>query len=376
MDTCTRLLEGAQTAMRPGLLFRRDFLALASMAGVSVVFAPVRRAAAGPPSPNPYAATRPGQFSPAVAGIPERVYVPNTKSNTVDVIDPATFTRVGHFPVGATPHHITPSWDLRRLYVTNTWGNSLTVIDPRTATPTETIAVANPYNLYFTLDGTRALVVAEREWRLDVRDPHTWALLAEIPVPWAGVDHLDFSADGRFLLASCEYSGVVVKVDTRALRLVGSLRVGGLPVDVRLSPDGELFYVANQGRHGVSVIDPVALREVAFLPTGKGAHGLQVSRDARLLYVSNRLAGSISVIECAARRVADTWHVGGSPDMLQLSPDGRYLWTSNRFGDTVSVVDTRAGTLHRTIHVGAGPHGLAYFPQPGRLCLGHNGVYR
>src|SRR5579883_2013223 len=153
MDTCTRLLEGAQTAMRPGLLFRRDFLALASMAGVSVVFAPVRRAAAGPPSPNPYAATRPGQFSPAVAGIPERVYVPNTKSNTVDVIDPATFTRVGHFPVGATPH-------------------------------------------------------------------------------WAGVDHLDFSADGRFLLASCEYSGVVVKVDTRALRLVGSLRVGGLPVDV------------------------------------------------------------------------------------------------------------------------------------------------
>src|SRR5579883_1091042 len=107
MDTCTRLLEGAQTAMRPGLLFRRDFLALASMAGVSVVFAPVRRAAAGPPSPNPYAATRPGQFSPAVAGIPERVYVPNTKSNTVDVIDPATFTRVGHFPVGATPppHH-------------------------------------------------------------------------------------------------------------------------------------------------------------------------------------------------------------------------------------------------------------------------------
>ena len=62
--------------------------------------------------------------------------------------------------------------------------------------------------------------------------------------------------------------------------------------------------------------------------------------------------------------------------MLQVSPDGTQLWASNRFGDTVSVISTVTGKVIHSIVVGAGPHGLAYFPQPGRFSLGHNGVYR
>ncbi|HEX9237022.1 MAG TPA: hypothetical protein VF972_12155, partial [Actinomycetota bacterium] len=75
-------------------------------------------------------------------------------------------------------------------------------------------------------------------------------------------------------------------------------------------------------------------------------------------------------------KVVATWQVGGSPDMLQVSPNGRQLWASNRFGDTVSVISTGTGRVIRQITVGSQPHGLAYFPQPGRFSLGHNGVYR
>jgi YVTN family beta-propeller protein len=60
-------------------------------------------------------------MSPAVAAVPERVYVPNSESASVDVIDPRTFRVVAHFPVGQYPEHITPSWDLRWLYVNNTY---------------------------------------------------------------------------------------------------------------------------------------------------------------------------------------------------------------------------------------------------------------
>src|SRR5205809_6087151 len=52
----------------------------------------------------------------------------------------------------------------------------------------------------------RAIVVAERNARLDFRDPHTFRLLRSLPVPCRGVDHMDFSADGRSALASCERS--------------------------------------------------------------------------------------------------------------------------------------------------------------------------
>jgi YVTN family beta-propeller protein len=100
------------------------------------------------------------------------------------------------------------------------------------------------------------------------------------------------------------------------------------------------------------------------------------SRDDRRLYVSNRLAGTISVLDPAERRLITSWKVGGSPDMIQISPDGNELWVSNRFDGNVSVVNTSTGRLIRRIRTGKSPHGLAYFPQPGRYSLGHNGVYR
>jgi len=252
----------------------------------------------------------------------------------------------------------------------------LSVIDPRTGLVTSRIPVADPYNLYFTPDGSTAIVVAERLHRLDFRDPHTFELRKSVFIPWFGVDHLDFTADGHYLLASTEYSGTLVKVDLTTMRIAGSLRVGGLPVDVRLAPDGSVFYVANQGRSGVSIVDPVAMREVGFLHTGRGAHGLQISRDTRFLYVSNRYEGSISVIDLATRQVATTWRIGGSPDMLQVSPDGTQLWASGRFDGAVYVVNTANGQLLRRIRVGGQPHGLCYFPNMGRFSLGHNGVYR
>jgi len=325
---------------------------------------------------NLYAAATEPYLRREVSGIPARVYVPNSEDGTVDVIDPVNRLVVAHFPVGLVPHHITPSWDLKRLYVDNTSANTLTVIDPRTSLPVETIRITDPYNLYFTPYGTAAVVVAERLNRLDVYDRSSWRLLFSVPVPWPGADHLDFSADGHILMTSAEFSGAIVKVDLTRRMVVGYAYVGGLPVDVRLAPDGSVFFVANQGRHGVSVLDPERMEEIAFIPTGLGAHGLALNRDASRLYVSNRLAGTISVIDVASRQVAATWTVGGSPDMMQVSPDGLELWTSNRFGHTVSVIETTTGRVLDRIEVGESPHGLTYFPQPGLISLGHNGVYR
>ncbi|MEA2901520.1 MAG: hypothetical protein QOH36_1407 [Actinomycetota bacterium] len=329
-----------------------------------------------PPPLNLYAATVGPALAPGVADIPVRVYVPNSGTGTVSVIDPATFQVVDRYAVGRIPHHVTPSWDLSRLYVNNTEGNSLTVIEPRSGQPMETIPVTDPYNLYFTPDGSKAIVVAERYQRLDFYDPASWTLLKSVSIPWPGVDHGDFTADGRWFLASTEFSGQVVKVDTETMELAAHVTVGGLPVDVKVAPDGSVAYVSNQGRHGVSVIDPVSMTEVGFINTARGAHGLNLSRDSKSLYVSNRLDGSITVIDLAARAVSATWKVGGSPDMMQVSADGSQLWVSNRYHGSVSVIDTGSGAVLHTIATGSGAHGLSLFPQPGTHSIGHNGVYR
>jgi YVTN family beta-propeller protein len=315
-------------------------------------------------------------LDPAVAGLPVRVYVPNSDARSVSVIDAQRLEVVDSIAVGRVPHHVTPAPDLRRLYVNNTEGDILTEIDPASGKVQRTIPIVDPYNLYFTPDGSKAIVVAERYQRLDFFDPVSWKPLGSVAIPWPGVDHGDFTADGRYFVAGTEFSGQVVKVDTETFQLADRAAVGELPIDVKLAPDGTVFYVADQGRHGVFVLDAATLDEVAFLPTGRGAHGLQISRRADELFVSNRIEGSISVIDLATRSVKRHWAVGGSPDMLQVSADGRQLWASNRFHRSVSVIDTTSGAVVKVIPTGAGAHGLTLFPQPGRRSLGHNGVYR
>ena len=330
-----------------------------------------------------YAADRPGALSPAVDGQITRVYVPNSDGDTLDQIDPATMKIVQHDAVGKLPQHVVPSWDLQTLYVANDLGNSLTPIDPRTGKLGTPIPVDDPYNLYFTPDGPSAIVVAEKLARLDFRDPHTFALKTSLHVPCKGVDHLDFSADLTFLIASCEFAGTLVKVridGPDGPRVDGppiTLKKQAQPQDVKLSPDGKIFYVADMVSAGVWEIDATTMTIAGFLKTGAGAHGLYVSRDSQSLYVSNRADGSISVVDLATRTVRTRWAIpGGSPDMGGVSADGKTLWLSGRTNSEVYAIDTTTGALRGRIKVGAGPHGLCIWPQPGRYSLGHTGILR
>lgn len=329
---------------------------------------------------NIYSETTAAKLSPAVQSFPYRIYVPNSKSNTVSLIDPATFKVIRTFPVGRLPQHVTPSWDLKQLWILNNVSNTLTKLDPVTGEKGESVSVDAPYNMYYTPDGKYAIVVAERLKKLDFRNPETMKLEYSLPTPCRGVDHMDFSADGRYLIASCEFSGEMIKVDVAQKKLLGkiALEKGSMPQDVKTSPDGKLFYVADMMSDGVFLIDGATFQRVGFIPTGKGAHGLYPSRDTKFLYVSNRGEGSISVIDFATSKVVQKWQFpgGGSPDMGGVSPDGKVLWLSGRYHREVYAIDTQNGKLLARIKVGNEPHGLCVYPQPGRYSLGHTGNTR
>lgn len=338
------------------------------------VSVPKKAAPAGLPGMPPvldpkdiYAADRPGRLSPVVKGFPSRVYVPNTLSNTVSVIDPKTYKVIETIPVGVQPQHVVPSWDLKTLWVNNNRGHTLTPIDPATGTRGKDVDVHDPYNLYFTPNGTYAVVMASLDRELVFRDPHTMERRHTEPVTCYGVNHADFSADGRYFIVSCEFSGELLKVDTERMKVVAQQKLpfqGAMPQDVKVSPDGKTFYVADMMAHGVWVLDGDSFATPRLLPTGKGAHGLYVSRDSREMYIPNRGEGSISVFDF------------GSPDMGGVSADGKVLWLSGRYDSEVYAIDTTTGRQLARIPVGGGPHGLAVYPQPGRYSLGHTGVFR
>jgi YVTN family beta-propeller protein len=384
---------------------------------------------------NLYRGASAGDISPAAADALPRVYVPNLRSNDVYVIDPGTLRVVDRYRVGLLPQHIVPSWDLKTLWVNNNGlrgtEGSVTPIDPKTGRPGAPIPVADPYNLYFTPDGASAIVVAERLERLDFRDPHTMALQQSLPTPGcSGVNHADFALDGKYAIFTCEFGGGgLIKVDLVERKLVGHLNLtrtnlitqaaltlpdddqatdvsladatltdaafcgrgvnafGSMPQDIRVSPDGKLFYVADMMADGVYLVDGEEFKQVGYIPTGVGTHGLYPSRDGTKLYVANRGShdvrgrrrgpGSVAVIDFATQDVVANWPIprGGSPDMGNVSADGRFLWLSGRYDNVVYVIDTTMGGV-ATIPVGTEPHGLTVWPQPGRYSLGHTGNMR
>ena len=340
------------------------------------------RTAFGPTPPgNVYAFDGANMLTGAARYAKPLVYVPNSLSNTVDVISPRTYRIVERFRVGLQPQHVVPAWNLKTLYVTNDAGNSLTPINPRTGRPGSAIRVPDPYNLYFTPNGRYAIVVAESLGRLEFRNPHTFALHRSLRVPCLGVDHMDFTANGRDLLASCEFSAQLVVVDVARERVVRRIDLPdrtGMPQDVKLAPDGSIFYVADMHANGVWEISAKSFRVVGFLKTGAGAHGLYPSRNAKYLYVTNRTAGSISVVSFRTRKVVATWVIpgGGSPDMGGVSANGKVLWLSGRYNAVVYAISTLDGRLLAKIRVGDGPHGVCVWPQPGRYSLGHTGILR
>jgi len=328
-----------------------------------------------------YAADRPNALSDAVRSDPARVYVPNDGSASVSVIDPTTYKVIATVPVAKSPQHVVPSWNLRTLWVDSDEGNMLTPIDAGTGGFGTAMPVDDPYNLYFTPDGKFAVVIAEAAHQLVFRDANTMTAVKIVPVPCDGVNHADFSADGRYLIVSCEFSSDLVKVDVEKQEVVGSIHLPGqhpMPQDVRISPDGRTWYIADMMASGVWLLNGDAFTIMSFVPTGAGAHGLVVGRDSKNLYVSNRGEGSVSVLDFATNTVVAKWQIpgGGSPDMGGLSADGKVLWLSGRFDGVVYAIDTTDGHLIAKIPVGANPHGLSVWPQPGRYSLGHTGILR
>jgi YVTN family beta-propeller protein len=359
-----------------------------------------------PPPYDVYAHTRADDLSTVAARARPLVYVPNNVAGTMQVIDPTTYRVIHTYPVPSSPEHVSPDHSMRTLYVSSDAGNAITPINPLTGVPGQPIAVPDVYNLYFNPQGNHALVMASRLHEIEVRDAKSFAPVRSLPVPCTGINHADFTADLKTMVASCEFSGQVVVTDADATRVehvidlnhittpgatspAMAYQMGGpknqllpgasaMPQDVRLSPDGKHFLIADMLRNGVWVFNAKTFHYERFIHTGLGAHGIYPSRDSRQIYVTDRDEGAITVLDARTLKIVATWHIpgGGSPDMGGVTADGKELWLSGRYNSVVYVIDTTTGQVTHRIPVNAGPHGLLVWPQPGRFSLGHTGNMR
>jgi YVTN family beta-propeller protein len=294
-------------------------------------------AAASAAPPDPIAAMRPERVAPAdstgptvravvpVGQAPQGlavspgggpVFVANTGSRTVSVIDHDAAAVSASLPMPGTPRYVTVSPDGRRAYVS-----------------------------MYSGEGADSAVAA-----VDLPSGSVSALVRSSPEPYA----LAAAPTGDVYVPSHGSASVAI-LDGQTLEFGRSVTVEPNPHSVAFSPSGGRAYSANHESNSISVIDVGSNTVVTTVDVGLSPHALATSPDGRLVAVANYDDGTISFVETIGNRTTMTIPVGPTPQHLTFSADSRRLYVVNEDADAVTTVDVAAGVVMATTPVGRSP---------------------
>jgi YVTN family beta-propeller protein len=294
------------------------------------------------------------------------IFVLNSLSASVSVIDPHTWTERKRIATGKEPHHLYMTPDEKSVLVANALSNSLTFIDPVTAEVQRVVeGVADPYQLRFSPDMKWFVTASNRLDRVDIyrwvpSDPARPLQLAKRLAAPKTPSHLFIDNASTVVYATLQDSDELLAIDLATQTPRWKVPTGKMPADVYLSPDDRLLFVGLTGDRFVEVFDvsqPQPVR-VTLIPTGEGAHAFRARGDGRHLLVSNRVANTVSVIDVSTLKLVDTLPGPSGPDCMELMADGRTLLLSSRWAGRMTVIDLHTRQVLRQVKVGRSPHGI------------------
>ncbi len=102
-------------------------------------------------------------------------------------------------------------------------------------------------------------------------------------------------------------------VDDVTFRPTGFRREQITPVDILITKNGEIAYVALGRANHVGVVNVKTRKVLDYILVGKRAWGLALTNDEALLYVANGLSDDITIIDTKTRKAIKSIPVGRVP---------------------------------------------------------------
>ncbi|MBA2391884.1 MAG: bifunctional YncE family protein/alkaline phosphatase family protein [Ktedonobacteraceae bacterium] len=183
------------------------------------------------------------------------------------------------------------------------------------------------------------------------------------------------SPDGHYLLVSNDGAGiqslqVVATASRRVVQTIPYTAPSSVFIGLAYSPDGKYAYASGGGSdvvHTYRVNDDGLLTANGDIIIGTTKAnpfptGLSISPDGKTLYVANNLANTVAIVNIATKTVTSTVEVGTYPYTTLMSKDGKTVYVSNWGDGTISVLDTKTQAVVSTIAVGKHPNALAFGP--------------
>ena len=167
-------------------------------------------------------------------------------------------------------------------------------------------------------------------------------------------------------------SGMVTLIATATNTPGKPITVRGDPVAIAITPDRKIVYVASADT-AIPANESATPGIVTPIATATGTPGtpitvggtplaMAITPDGETLYVVNESSGTVTPIATATGRPGKPITVGPQPWAIAITPDDRTAYVLNNGSGTVTPIATATGTPGKPITVGPQPWAIAITP--------------
>jgi len=285
---------------------------------------------------------------------PNKIFVANSGSDSISVIDTITNTNIKNIPVGGNPDYIAVDERQQKIYVANEYGG-ISVIDAGKNIKTDTIERIPPTCFTTCIANATAIGPSGFTMFTVVRNGisvyHTGneSYIKTIETG-RGPSYIlsDQSANTIYVANSGNDSISVIRVNVNdnSITKVKDIKVGQRPSYIgsyntqqrQWRGESNTIYVANSGSDSISVIDGNNLTKIKDIKVGKHPDYISFNIFSNTIYVANSGSNSISVIDGTNNVKLKDIPVGIDPVYMDTSKTNT-IYVANSGSDSISVID-------------------------------------
>jgi len=301
----------------------------------------------------------------------QKLLVANQGDHTMLVIDTASRKTLATVGVDINGHEVVASPDGKFAYVPiygnsgigrpGTDGSTVEVIDIAAGRALHIIDLGKPLRPHCAKFGPDGLlyVSAELANALDVIDPKTRNVLAEVPTGSKDSHMFVITPDGARAYTANVFAGSVSALDLRKRTAITVIPVADEVQRISITPDGGRVLTHDQKRPRIAVIDTSKNAVAAWWEVPSVVYSSAVSPDGRWL-IANALAGKIFVLDTATGKLAHSYDIPAASGEAMVSPDGAKAYVSCPAAGTIEVLDLVTWQLEKPLVLTKGADGLAF----------------
>lgn len=298
--------------------------------------------------------------------------VANQYEHTVLVVDPEQRAQLAKITVGVNGHEVMVSKDGSFAYVPiygnsgvgrpGTDGSTIDVIDLRNHTLAATIDLGKPLRPHRAEFGPDGLlyVTAELANAVDVLDPATRKVIAEIPTGQQQSHMLVISPDGRRGYTANVGAGSVSVLDLEKRSLVATIPVAKMVQRISMTPDGLRVFTHDQDAARIAVIETATNKIAHWMELPAPVYASEPTPDGRWLLALSRQANHLYVVDLESLQVVRTFEIPKNPSEILVRPGGDIAYVSGTGAGKIAVLDLRTWKMGPAIELTPGVDGMAW----------------